>query len=203
MFLGVSTFESPLVHTNFNRYVKGELNLSFRWQFSDRWRWRNLTWTLTRTLLKFVTSCTFGFPLVLMYSEKLGNSPDLQIIVRKEILTRMHSSRMRAVRNSSRLLGGVCCWGVPASGGCLVRGVTCSGGCLVPGGACSGRVSQHTLRQTPPVNRITDRCKNITFATLLRTVTRQHFSRMRTARLPTVCVSVATYPPPRVPTLGT
>ena len=39
---------------------------------------------------------------------------------------------------------------------------------LVLGG---GVVSQHALRQTPPpVNRITDRCKNITFATSLRTV---------------------------------
>ena len=37
---------------------------------------------------------------------------------------------------------------------------------LVPGG-----VSQHAMGQTPsPVNRLTDRCKNITFATLLRTV---------------------------------
>ena len=36
--------------------------------------------------------------------------------------TRMHSSGMRTVRNSSRLLGGV-----PAPGG------VCSGGCLLPG----------------------------------------------------------------------
>ena len=28
-----------------------------------------------------------------------------------------------------------------------------------------GVVSQHALRQTPPVNRMTDRCKNITLAT--------------------------------------
>ena len=35
-----------------------------------------------------------------------------------------------------------------------------------------GVVSQHALRQTPPpVNRMTDRYKNITFATSLRTVT--------------------------------
>ena len=33
------------------------------------------------------------------------------------------------------------------------------GGCLLRGG------SQHALRQTPPVNRMTDRCKNITLAT--------------------------------------
>ena len=42
--------------------------------------------------------------------------------------TRMHSSRMRAVRSSSHLLGGGRGWG------CLVRGGVCSGGCA-PGGA--------------------------------------------------------------------
>ena len=74
----------------------------------------------------------------------------------------MHSSTMRTVRNSSRLLGG---------GGCLVpggRGVpgqegACSGGVPAPGGdgipAC-----------TPEADRQTDRCNNITFATSLRTV---------------------------------
>ena len=51
-------------------------------------------------------------------------------------------------------LGGVCSLG--ADGGCLLCG------CLLPGGL----VSQHALRQTaPPVNRMTDRCKNITLAT--------------------------------------
>ena len=44
------------------------------------------------------------------------------------------------------------------------------GGSPGPGGVV---VSQHALRQTPPVNRITDRCKNITFATSLRMVIRQ------------------------------
>ena len=64
--------------------------------------------------------------------------------------TRMHSSRMHTVRNSCRLLGG--------------------GGCLVLGGVWSGGVvSQHALRQTPPYGQ-TDTCKNITFATSLRTV---------------------------------
>ena len=36
--------------------------------------------------------------------------------------------------------------GVYSQGGCLVLG-----GCLVPGGVCSGGVSQHALRQTPPM----------------------------------------------------
>ena len=66
------------------------------------------------------------------------------------------------------LLGGVCSWGVSAPGGCLLWGL-----CLLWGGSalgCSlqgGMVSQHALRQTPtpPVNRMTDSCKNITLAT--------------------------------------
>ena len=63
--------------------------------------------------------------------------------------------------------GVVCSWRVSAWG-CLLTG------CLLLGGVCSGGVvSQHALRQTlPPVNRMTDRCKNITLATTsLRPVT--------------------------------
>ena len=75
------------------------------------------------------------------------------------------------------------CWGVSAPGGCLVwrgllQGVPGLGGLPQgvpgPGGVCSGEVvvvSQHALSQIPPVNRMTDRCKDITFATLLQTVT--------------------------------
>ena len=50
----------------------------------------------------------------------------------------------------------------------------------LPGGRCllPGVVSQ----QTPPPCGQTHACKNITFATLLRTVTRMHSSRVRTAR---------------------
>ena len=45
-------------------------------------------------------------------------------------------------------------WGVPARGGVPVRGCTCLGGVPAKGGTCPG---------TPdPVNRMTDRCKNIT-----------------------------------------
>ena len=62
------------------------------------------------------------------------------------------------------------CWGW----GCLLRGVSAPGGCLLQGGYLLGGgvcswvvvVFQHALRQTPPpVNRMTDRCKNITLAT--------------------------------------
>ena len=56
--------------------------------------------------------------------------------------------------------GGVCSGGgVWSQGGCLSQG---SG----PRGCLLGGVSQHALRQNPlPVNRMTDRCKNITLAT--------------------------------------
>ena len=73
-------------------------------------------------------------------------------------------------------LGGVCSGGVLSwPGGCLVLG-----GCLLrvvsgprgESGLGSGVVSQHALRQTPPVDRITDACKNITLGpTSLRPVT--------------------------------
>ena len=78
---------------------------------------------------------------------------------RSQCKTRLHSSMMR----TARLLpvspsmhysgGGVCSLGVSGPGG-----VWSQGGCLVQGGV----VSQHALRQTPPVKRMTDRCKNIT-----------------------------------------
>ena len=55
------------------------------------------------------------------------------------------------------LLGGVCQRGVPEGGVCARGGYVCARGEVV--------VSQHALRQTPPVNRMTDRYKNITLAT--------------------------------------
>ena len=61
----------------------------------------------------------------------------------------MHSSRMRI----ARLL--------PVS-----PSTHCAGGGSAPGGSASGLggggVSQHAMGQTPPVNRTTDKCKNIT-----------------------------------------
>ena len=92
----------------------------------------------------------------------------------------MHSSRMRTVRNSSRLLGWGCLllgW-VSATGGCLLPG-----GCLFQGGACSGGVCSWAggggdipaCTEADPICGQTDRCKNITFATSLRTVTINRF----------------------------
>ena len=95
----------------------------------------------------------------------------------------MHPSRMRTVRSSGRISGGVCsrvgCLhpvgvsvpGGSASGGCcwgcLLRGCVSALGCVCsPGGSAPrGVVSQHALRQTPPPPcGQTDTCKNITFA---------------------------------------
>ena len=68
--------------------------------------------------------------------------------------------------------GGVCSGDVCSSGGgCLLRGVSGPGGCV-----CSlGGVPACTEADTPPVNRMTDRCKNITLAaTSLRPVNILH-----------------------------
>ena len=63
---------------------------------------------------------------------------------------RLHSSRMRTGRSLTVCRGVACSWGVCSQGGLLLGGV----------------VSQHALRQTtPPVNRMTDRCRSITLAT--------------------------------------
>ena len=81
---------------------------------------------------------------------------------------------------------GVFGWGVyPGRTGCLPRGVSAPEGvCQGGGGVCLG-MCEHphcplhagTHKYTPPVNRITDRCKNITFPQLpLRAVNRMAFS---------------------------
>ena len=96
-------------------------------------------------------------------------------------MTRMHSSMMRTVRSSGR------------PGGCLLRGVSAPrGACLVPGGVsapgggsaprrvCSGGVSALSAPGGGGIPACTEAdpipfgqthaCKNITFATSLRTV---------------------------------
>ena len=70
----------------------------------------------------------------------------------------------------SAFRGGAWFGGVPGSGGGAWSGGVCSGGVSALGGICSegegflllgglvrGVVSQHALRQTPPVNRMNDR----------------------------------------------
>ena len=114
-----------------------------------------------------------------------------------KIITRMHSSRMRTVRSSGRISGGVpggrgCTWsqgvylvwgvgvylvwggvpgpgGAPGLGGCTwSRGCTWSGS--VPGlGGVYLVPGVYLVRYSPPCGQ-THACKNITFATSLRTV---------------------------------
>ena len=77
-------------------------------------------------------------------------------------VTRMHSSRMRTAR--SLPYGGLCPRG-SCPGGSLSRGVRCSGvSCL--GGSRVSVQGGLTDRDRPPVNRMTDRCKNITLPQL-------------------------------------
>ena len=75
-------------------------------------------------------------------------------MLQKDILTRIHSRRMRTVRCSDHLLGGEC---LPGGGWCLPRGI------------CPGKVSAHGggVSARPPVDRMTDACENITFPELL------------------------------------
>ena len=92
-------------------------------------------------------------------------------------VTRMHSSRMCTGRSLT-----VCCSVLPGGGFSLVwEGVPGLGGfSLVQGGyPWSGGV----LRRTPPVNRITDTCKNITLATTsLRPVKTLPWPQLRCGR---------------------
>ena len=75
---------------------------------------------------------------------------------------------MRTVRCSDRR--GVSAQGMSAQGG------------VCPGDVCLGCVSKHALRQTPPpqVNRMTDRCKNITNSSGKSMETRKILDRSRT-----------------------
>ena len=92
---------------------------------------------------------------------------------RERCKTRMHSSRLRTVHCSSRLLGGVWMRG----GGCLPTGAylprglsACQGRCLpARGGVCpggsAGRVSARWVYTSPRGQ--TDTCENITSPQLL------------------------------------
>ena len=100
--------------------------------------------------------------------------------------TRMHSSRMRTGRSLT-----VCCSVFPTGGGFSLvpgggspwsrggGGSPWSGGVLLgPGGGGSPWSGGVFSREPPPVNRITDTCKNITLATTsLRPVKILHFER--------------------------
>ena len=97
------------------------------------------------------------------------------LIAQKYYNTRMHSSRMRTARLLPVSPNMHCSGCVPAQGGVPIRqGCTYPGGMYLPRGsvylpggvpawgvpACLG--GEYLLRYSPPVNRMTDRCKNIT-----------------------------------------
>ena len=95
---------------------------------------------------------------------------ELSLCGKETFKTRMHSNRMRTGRSLTVcrgcfLPGGVCLppGGASFLGGVLSpRGVPPSCGGVLPS---QGVVSQHALRQTPPVKRITHTSKNISLAT--------------------------------------
>ena len=117
----------------------------------------------------------------------------------KTTTTRMHSSRMHTVRSSGRVSRGGAFWdttpqdqapppGRPNSFGTRhlprtrlprTRLPPEPGTPLGPGTPHQDQAPpyQDQAPPTPPVNRITDTCKNITFATSLRTVNIQKKSR--------------------------
>ena len=66
--------------------------------------------------------------------------------------------------------GGVPGWGVPGPRGYLVRGCTWSGGCTWSRGGAPGPGEGGVPGQVLSPCGQTDACKNITFATSLRTV---------------------------------
>ena len=106
--------------------------------------------------------------LVTTMSQKLYRARFENLYSKQECI-QWDCSRMRTVRCSLRGEGSV--QGVSARGvsarGVSARGVSAQG---VSAGKClpGECVSQHALRQTPPspVNRMTDRCKNITLPQL-------------------------------------
>ena len=64
------------------------------------------------------------------------------------------------------MVGGMSALGGSAPGGCLLLGGVCSGG-SAPGGSGGGSgIPSCTEADPPPVDRITDACKNITLAQL-------------------------------------
>ena len=88
--------------------------------------------------------------LSLIHVNNLSRNDHYKDLNKNSLITRMHSSKVGTDRSSSRLLGrGVSAPGVSAPRGCLLQG-----GCIP---AC-------TEADTPTVNRMTDKCKNITFA---------------------------------------
>ena len=81
--------------------------------------------------------------------------------------TRLHSSRMRTARALTVSPSMLC-----ARGGCMVGGwvgAWSRGGWVHgPGGGGCGGIPACTEADSPPVNRMTDRCKNIRFRAVIK-----------------------------------
>ena len=90
-------------------------------------------------------------------SEMNRNNPDFKTKAGKKVNKCKYAFQWDAYRPQQR----------PSPGGCQLRGVSASGG---------------GDEADTPVNRITDRCKNITFATSLRTVKIEATGRTRLIR---------------------
>ena len=93
-----------------------------------------------------------------------GSAPGWGVSVRGVSALGGVCSRVGGVCSWGLLPWGVSAWGVSAQGVSAPGGV-CSWGGVSAGGGWGCVVSQHAPRQTPPVNRMTNRCKNITLAT--------------------------------------
>ena len=146
------------------------------------WLWFSATLGQSRPTARRLRHSLYVIALSLSIERCLTHVPSpqhgrLQRLSHKKIVltmtkkTRMHSSRKRTVRFSCHL-GGGSAWG----GGCVFLGGVCLRvGCL-PGGVCLAVGGVCPVRCTPPppivcwdthstpVNRMTDRCKNITFS---------------------------------------
>ena len=119
-------------------------------------------WIINET--EMLTCCTFSVA-----------DPGLSTLNENCMKTRMHSSRMRTVRSSSRLLGGL-----SASVHAGIQSPILGPGHPPDLGVDTPWADTPGLGlDTSPVNRKTDRCKNITFQLCLRKVIKEIGPRWR------------------------
>ena len=126
----------------------------------SEWNWR---WKSKEQEVFWSNICKISFPFNPFKSSlQILNAPFnvtfFQWFAKQFSITRMHSSRMRTARtltvSPSMLQGG---WSAAGGGlllgGCLLLGGVCSQGVSAAGrvSAPGGLVSQHAVRQTPPL----------------------------------------------------
>ena len=113
-----------------------------------------------KIMMHYSTVAIIFYQIITISNQIISNQSQIIFISQQECIP---VGCVPYVRCSGRLLGGVCPGG-SAQGGCLPGGV-CPGGVSL-GGLCPGGVSAAQggvcLGGCLPVNRITDRCKNIT-----------------------------------------